>query len=81
MKKIIISVLLIQLTITAINFRLSTNEVNKLNPGDSLISTLGYFQATLVQNKCIFSISSFSDTTKTYIKVGNYSSPNVTDNC
>lgn len=77
-RQILLPLLLI-ITHSAVHFRLSTNENNRLNVGDSLISTLGLFKATLLQNQCLLSIENFVNTT--YTKIGNYSSPNVTGNC
>lgn len=37
-------------------FRLNTNENTQLSAGDTLISTLGLFKATLLQSKCVLSI-------------------------
>ena len=48
--------------------------------GDSLISTLGYFKATLLQTGCVLSIESLTSQ-DTYIKVGNYTSDTVSSNC
>ena len=60
-------------------FRLNTNENTKLSPGDTLISTMGLYSATLLQNLCMLSISSFNGNNG-YTKVGNYTSPNATGN-
>lgn len=37
-------------------FRLNTNENTQLKVGDTLISTLGLFKATLLQSQCVLSI-------------------------
>lgn len=79
MSKIVLFSLLIIITLQATQFRLNTNEVTKLNVGDSLISTLGYFKATLQQTGCTLAISSFKGSS--YINVGNYTSLNVSGNC
>ncbi len=71
---------LIFTTQSATYFRLNTNENTKLNPGDTLISTMGLYSATLLQNLCVLSISTFNGNNG-YTKVGNYTSPNVTGNC
>lgn len=56
MKRALFFTALLLTTLQVTLFRLNTNEVKKLNVGDSLISTLGYFKATLLQNKCVLSI-------------------------
>lgn len=71
--------LLLIITLQATHFRLNTNEVKSLSTGDSLISTLGYFKATLAQSGCTLQISMLKGSS--YKNVGNYSSPNVTGNC
>jgi hypothetical protein len=71
---------LVQLLTAAELFRLNTNEVARLNAGDALVSTLGYFKATLLSKNCTLAISSFSDN-NTYVSAGNYSSPNVSGDC
>ena len=48
--------LLLIITTQADLFRLSTTETPTLKVGDSLISTLGLFKATLMNNKCQLSI-------------------------
>jgi hypothetical protein len=79
MISIVIESLLLIVTFQNTLFRLSTKEVTKLNVGDSLISTLGYFKATLQQTGCVLSVSTFKSSS--YANVGNYTSQNVTGNC
>jgi hypothetical protein len=79
MSKIVLLSLLIILALQSTQFRLSTNEVSKLNVGDSLISTLGYFKATLQQNGCTLAISYFKN--GSYANAGNYTSQGVSGNC
>lgn len=71
---------LIQTFTAAEVFRLNTNEVVRLSVGDALVSTLGYFKATLQAKDCALAISSFSENS-TYVSAGSYISPNVSDNC
>jgi hypothetical protein len=53
----LLSLTLLILTVTAVTyFRLNTNEDVRLNIGDSLISTMGLFKATLLQSQCTLSI-------------------------
>lgn len=47
---------LILVVYAATYMRLSTNEQVRLSIGDSLISTLGLFKATLLQSQCTLSI-------------------------
>ena len=76
-----ISLAFIIITAYAITyFRLNTNENIKLSVGDSLISTLGLYKATLLQNQCTLSIETFNGNNG-YNKVGNYTSSNYTGNC
>lgn len=78
MKALLFSLLLITIAFSsAINFRLNTNEVTRLNIGESLISTLGFFKGTLTSANCSLTIYSFSTDTDSYTKTGSYSSPNV----
>lgn len=79
MSKIVLLSLLIIITFQVTQFRLSTNEVVRLNVGDALISTLGYFKATLQQTGCTLVISNFKGSS--YTNVGNYTSPGVSGNC
>ncbi len=79
MKKIVLLSLLIMLSLQATQFRLNTNEVSKMNVGDSIISTLGYFKATLQQTRCTLAISQFKS--GSYVNVGNYTSQDVSGNC
>lgn len=67
-------------TLQATHFRLNTAETTTLNVGDTLISTLGHFKATLLETGCVLSIESLTPQ-DTYIKQGNYSSSAVTSNC
>lgn len=79
MKRVALVCLLIAISLQATLYRLNTNENSKLNVGDSLTSTLGYFKATLQQTGCTLALSTF--TKGAYTSVGNYTSPNVTGNC
>ena len=72
--------LLIITTLATIHFRLNTNEVTRLNVGDSLISTLGLFKATLLQTECVLSIETFNGNNG-YNKVGNYTPDTSPGNC
>jgi len=54
--KYIFFLFLIQFAIQTTNFRLNTNEVITMKSGDTLISTLGYFKATLISNNCTLEI-------------------------
>lgn len=65
---------------SATYFRLNTNEQLRLNVGDSLISTMGLFKATLLQNQCTLSIENFNGN-NAYTKVGNYTSPSYNGSC
>ena len=56
MRVLLFLALLITVTLSATYFRLNTNENIRLNVGDSLISTLGLFKATLLQNQCTLSV-------------------------
>jgi len=73
MKSFVFLLLLLAIVTSTTLFRINTNEVAKLNLGDTLISTLGYFKATLLQTNCVLSIESLT-VNNTYVKVGNYTS-------
>jgi hypothetical protein len=79
MKEAVLMTLLLIITSQVTLFRLNTNENTKLNVGDALVSTLGYFKATLLQTGCTLSISMIKNSA--YVNVGNYTSQNVTGNC
>jgi hypothetical protein len=79
MKNIVLVSFLLIITLQVSQFRLSTNEVIKLNVGDYLVSTLGNFKATLQQSGCTLAISTFKS--PSYVSVGNYTSPDVSGNC
>jgi hypothetical protein len=55
--RVLLSLAFLIITVSsATYFRLNTNEQIRLNVGDSLISTMGLFKATLLQNQCTLSI-------------------------
>lgn len=57
MQKHLFLALVLITTHAAVYFRLSTTEnIVKLNAGDTITSTLGLFKATLLQNQCLLSI-------------------------
>ena len=80
MQKVLLLALWVTLISSATYFRLNTAETTRLNIGDSLISTMGLFKATLLQNQCVLSIENFNGNNG-YNKLGNYSSPDFTSNC
>lgn len=80
MRKALSLAFLIIIASSLTHFRLNTNEVTRLNVGDSLISTMGLFKATLLNNQCVLSIENFNGN-NAYTKLGNYSSPDYNGNC
>jgi len=52
-----------------------------LKAGDSLISTLGHFKATLQQSGCKLGINKFNNNTNAYENIGNYTSSLFTGDC
>jgi hypothetical protein len=73
--------LLTSLGSTATYLRLSTTGTRTLNVGDSLISTLGLFKATLQTNGCTIAVYRFNTVSNVYLLMGNYSSTMYSGNC
>jgi hypothetical protein len=81
MNKLVVSILLLIITHSATHLRLSTLETTTLNVGDTLISTLGYFQATLQKTNCSLQVSMFNETNFTYVVKGTYKPANISSDC
>lgn len=60
MEKVILGLVLAVLGSTVGLFRLDSNKENRMNAGDHLTSTLGYFKATLKSKECSLMIENFS---------------------
>ena len=63
------------------NFRLDTTGTSRLNVGDSIISTLGHFRATLTKANCSLQVLSFSQTQKNYESKGKLTISNRVNEC
>lgn len=84
MKSFFCGIFLLSFAYSLVQVRLTTNgtEAAKyLNAGDSIISTLGYFKATLQKSGCALTVYKFNTANNTYQNLGNYQSSLYSGDC
>jgi hypothetical protein len=84
MKRVFCRILLIVGVVSLTQLRLSTNgttESQVMNNGDSIISTLGNFKATLEKSGCRLAIYGFNNISNNYQFVGRYNSSLYAGDC
>lgn len=84
MKKVICQLLFASIVLSLTTHRLSQGylaETNTINSGDSIVSTLGLFKATLVSSGCGLRIDLFNNSTNKYDNKGVYTSSLFSGNC
>ena len=81
MKNFFCGVILIVIAECVTKFRLSTNELTKLTPEDTLVSTLGLFRMKLRKSGCQLAVDIFDNSTSKYSSKGNFSSQLYTQDC
>ena len=75
MKKLFCELFLVSIVFSLTTHRISKGyqtEISTLNSGDSILSTLGLFKATLVSSSCGLSIDVFNNSTNKYDNKGVY---------
>ena len=81
MKGVFYCIFLVVAGLCATNFRLDTTGISRLNVGDSIISTLGHFRATLTKPNCSLQVHSFNQTQKKYESKGKLTISNRVNEC